>query len=225
MSFVLGGALRLNLLILGLRLGVPGVNFGFIFTLKGRTLGPCIDFSRKGLKKVQKRNAKGSWNGCIFAGISIYLESEKVSFDCRRGRIEVQALFLLLSASFLLFLFRIVFWWFFYSLVSSKAHPVSHVCSVVHTESAGANFDDVVYVGVGARKFRHSPCFCFGRVLRLTFVCAFWFPDTMLGALGRRTNSWQFVMVVNFRALTPFRRSLSACRSWSWVPFDFRFLK
>ena len=58
MFFVLGGALRLNLLILGLRLGALGVHFEVFLRLQGQTLDPFFHFLEKvpkGTEKVRKR--------------------------------------------------------------------------------------------------------------------------------------------------------------------------
>ena len=59
-EFVLGGALGLRLLILGLRFGVLEVHFDLLLWPWGRTLDQFFNLSRKVSKKVQKRSEKGS---------------------------------------------------------------------------------------------------------------------------------------------------------------------
>ena len=82
MFFVLSGALEFNLLILELRLGTVGIDFGVFLWLQGRTLDPFFYSSGKGSKKVQKRSEKGSWNGCISHVFLSFPENAKVRFDC-----------------------------------------------------------------------------------------------------------------------------------------------
>ena len=78
--------------ILGLRLGTLGIHFGVFLRLWGGTLDPFCDFSGKGSTKVQKRIETGSWNGCIFDGISSFPRKWETAFRLRRReRIEVQA--------------------------------------------------------------------------------------------------------------------------------------
>ena len=60
MFFVLGGTLGLSLLIVGLRLGTFGVNFGVCFATLWPDPGPFFRVFWKRLEKGQKRSEKGS---------------------------------------------------------------------------------------------------------------------------------------------------------------------
>ena len=57
---VLGGTLRLNLLILGLPVGPLGIHFSVFLRLWGRTLDPFCDFSQKLRKRYKKGQKKAA---------------------------------------------------------------------------------------------------------------------------------------------------------------------
>ena len=57
---MLGGTLRLNLLILGLPVGPLGIHFSVFLRLWGRTLDPFCDFSQKLRKRYKKGQKKAA---------------------------------------------------------------------------------------------------------------------------------------------------------------------
>ena len=81
---MLGGTLRLNLLILGLTVGTLGVHFGVFLRLWGRTLDPFCDFSAKGTKKNRKRELERmhfQWNFEFFQKLDKYVSTAPARTD------------------------------------------------------------------------------------------------------------------------------------------------
>ena len=74
--------MRLHFGILGLRLGILGINFGVFLKLWGGTLDPFCDFFGKGTKRSKKGKEKGAGMDVFPMKFLVFQESEKLRFDC-----------------------------------------------------------------------------------------------------------------------------------------------
>ena len=72
----------LSLLILGLRLGAPGVHFNVFLWLWGQTLDLFFDVSGKGSKITQRKKKKEAEMDKLSMEVRVFPENAKVRFDC-----------------------------------------------------------------------------------------------------------------------------------------------
>ena len=115
-----GGTLGRDLFILGLHLDTFGRYFCLVVEALGLDRGPLLRPSGKGSRKVRQITETGSWNGCMFKGIRIFLKNEQC-VSTLRERIDVQATISVRCVPPLaLFLFRKSFCGFEIHLVELK---------------------------------------------------------------------------------------------------------
>ena len=109
-----GGTLGLNLLILGLRLGALGDQFGVFLRLWGQTLDPFLTFLEKARKRCKRVEKKGAEIDVFLMYFQVFSENGKVRFDCAGASgLRFRPLIFLLRASIFALPFLHCFFVFF----------------------------------------------------------------------------------------------------------------